>query len=416
MQLKTLLNQVHKCKGFVYQDISLVGHDGLELLVQVAPRKRTRPTCSVCGRRAVHYDTLKRRRFQFVPLWGIDVFFVYAMRRVKCPRCGVKVEKVPWAESKSPMTTSYAWFLSHWATKLSWQETAKSFGTSWHMVFNAARMAVEWGLAHRDLSEIRSIGVDEVAWQKKGTKFLTVVYQIAGGCRRLLWIGRDRTKACLNDFFDEFGERASLLQFVCSDMWGPYLTVIKRRAGQAIHVLDRFHIVSNLNKAVDEVRAGEARKMARDGYDPLLKHGRWCLLKRPENLTAKQNIKLAELLQYNLRSMRAYLLKEELQLMWGYVSPTWAGKFLDAWCTKVMRSKLEPMKRQARTLRRHRELILNWFRARGELSSGPVEGMNNKLKVITRRAYGFKTFKAAEVALYHGLGKLPVPEFTHKFF
>ena len=156
--------------------------------------------------------------------------------------------------------------------------------------------------------------------------------------------------------------------------------------------------------------------MARDGYDPLLKHGRWCLLKRPENLTAKQNIKLAELLQYNLRSMRAYLLKEELQLMWGYVSPTWAGKFLDAWCTKVMRSKLEPMKRQARTLRRHRELILNWFRARGELSSGPVEGMNNKLKVITRRAYGFKTFKAAEVALYHGLGKLPVPEFTHKFF
>ena len=137
----------------------------------------------------------------------------------------------------------------------------------------------------------------------------------------MLWIGRDRTKACLNDFFDEFGERASLLQFVCSDMWGPYLTVIKRRAGQAIHVLDRFHIVSNLNKAVDEVRAGEARKMARDGYDPLLKHGRWCLLKRPENLTAKQNIKLAELLQYNLRSMRAYLLKEELQLMWGYVSP-----------------------------------------------------------------------------------------------
>ena len=130
MQLKTLLNRVHKCKGFVYQDISLVGHDGLELLVQVAPRKRTRPTCSVCGRRAVHYDTLKRRRFQFVPLWGIAVFFVYAMRRVKCPRCGVKVEKVPWAESKSPMTTSYAWFLSHWATKLSWQETAKSFGTS----------------------------------------------------------------------------------------------------------------------------------------------------------------------------------------------------------------------------------------------------------------------------------------------
>jgi transposase len=199
-------------------------------------------------------------------------------------------------------------------------------------------------------------------------------------------------------------------------MWGPYLDVIKRRAGQAIHVLDRFHIAANLNKAVNEVRAGEARKMASDGFDPLLKHSRWCLLKRPENLTDKQNLKLAELLQYNLKSIRAYLLKEELQLMWDYVSPVWAGKFLDAWCTKVMRSKLEPLKRQARTLRRHRGLILNWFRARGEMSSGPVEGMNNKLKVITRKAYGFKTFKAAEVALYHGLGKLPVPEFAHRFF
>jgi transposase len=156
--------------------------------------------------------------------------------------------------------------------------------------------------------------------------------------------------------------------------------------------------------------------MEREGYQPVLKKTRWLLLKRPENLTEHQSDKLADLLEYNLRSVRAYLLKEELQLLWDYVSPTWAGKFLDRWCRKVMRSRLEPMKKIARSLRGHRKLLLNWFRARGLISAGAVEGMNNKLKVVTRRAYGFRTFKATELALYHALGALPVPRVTHEFF
>ena len=113
--------------------------------------------------------------------------------------------------------------------------------------------------------------------------------------------------------------------------------------------------------------------------------------------------------------MRAYLLKEDFQFFWDYVSPAWAGKFLDRWCTRAMRSRIDPMKRVARMLRNHRELLLNWFRARGQISAGAVEGLNNKLKVTTRKAYGFRTFKAAEIALYHTLGQLPEPHFTHRF-
>jgi transposase len=305
-------------------------------------------------------------------------------------------------------------FLANWAKLLSWEETARMFMTSWHTVFRAVAHAVQWGLAHRDLSNVSAIGVDEVLW-RRGHKYLTVVYQIDSGARRLLWVGRDRTEACLNGFFDSFGTHVGQLRFVCSDMWKPYLRIIKRRAFHAVHILDRFHVASLLSKAIDKVRANEARRMRQDGYEPILKHSRWSLLKRRENLTEKQEIKLKDLLRYNLQSVRAYLLKEDLQALWTYISPNWAGKFLDRWCTRAMRSKIEPVKSVARTLRRHRSLLLNWFRAHGEISAGAVEGMNNKLKVITRRAYGFRTFKAAEVALYHGLGRLPEPQHTHRF-
>jgi transposase len=122
------------------------------------------------------------------------------------------------------------------------------------------------------------------------------------------------------------------------------------------------------------------------------------------------------LLRYNLQTVRAYLLKEDFQQLWKYNSPRWAGMFLDFWCYQTMRSRIEPMKKIARTLRTHRALLLNYFKARKRFSSGVVEGLNNKAKVTMRRSYGFRTFRILELALYHSLGKLPEPESTHDFF
>jgi transposase len=147
----------------------------------------------------------------------------------------------------------------------------------------------------------------------------------------------------------------------------------------------------------------------------VLKHARWCLLKRPENLTDRQEVKLAELLKCNLKAVRSYLLREDFQRFWEYRSPAWASRFLRRWCTRTMRSKIEPMKKVARTLRAHEALILNWFRAQGTLSSGVVEGLNGKVKLTMRKSYGFRTSEAIELALYHSLGKLPEPESTHRF-
>ena len=417
MQIKTLLNRVSRFKSFLFERVNLVRKGDREVIeVEVEPRANSRPICSGCGQSAACYDRRARpRRFEFVPLWAFAVVFVYRMRRVNCRRCGLVTERVPWSEGKQTVTYAFRDFLATWARRVSWMEVARYFRTTWRKVFFSVDYVVKYGLEHRDLSGIKAIGVDEVAW-KAGHHYLTVVYQLDEGCRRLLWIGQERTEATLRSFFRQFGpERSALLGFVCSDMWKPYLKVIKQCAKQATHILDRFHIVAQANKAVDEVRAQEARRLAEEGRAPVLKKSRWLFLKRRKRLKGGQRGRLRELLSMNLRTVRAYLLKEDLQQLWEYSAVAWARKFLTQWTRDAMRSRLKPMKKNARSLRKHEKLILNWFRARKAFNSGIVEAYNGRLKLTLRRAGGWRTFRAAEVALYHTLGDLPMPPATHQF-
>jgi len=206
MQLKTILNQCHKFKSFVYDNVRFVVEYGERIIeVTVVPRRNSQAICSCCSRPAALYDRLKERRFEFIPLWGYRVFLVYLMRRVDCTDCGVKVEQVPWARGKRELTDTYQQFLAHWAKKLSWKEVAVSFQTSWEKVFQSVEYIVEWGLEHRILSGVTAIGVDEIAW-RKGHNYLTMVYQIDAGNTRLLWIGKERTVKTLLRFFRFFGK------------------------------------------------------------------------------------------------------------------------------------------------------------------------------------------------------------------
>ena len=416
MQLKTILNRMEKYKSFVFGRISLEEREGSAVLrVTIRPRRGSRPVCSGCGKRGPGYDQREQREFEYLPLWGLGVLFVYRMRRVNCQSCGIRVERVPWGDGKHRQTRKYQWYLAKWAQRLSWRVVAEVFGTSWQSVSQAVRMAVEWGLLHREMTGITAIGIDEIAW-RKGHRYVTLVYQINEGCKRLLYVGKDRTEASLRGFFAPLSAEVKAgIQFVCSDMWQAYLKVIEDEIGKAVHVLDRFHIMMHFSKAVDEVRAGESRELKRSGSGSVLKHTRWCLLKRPENLTKSQSIRLRELVKLNLRTVRAYLLKEAFQRFWEYRAPHAAMRFLEDWCRKTMRSRLDPMKRVARMLRQHQALIRNWFVARGTISGGVVEGFNNKAKLTTKKAYGFRELKTLEIALYHQLGNLPEPEFTHQF-
>jgi len=415
MLLTRLLNACHRFPGFVYERARLCERSKT-IEIEVRPRRGSKARCSGCSRAASGYDQLAVRRFEFIPIWGFAVVLLYAMRRVQCRGCGVKVEEVPWAMGKHTLCKAYMQFLAHWARKVSWKETAQAFHTTWEKVFHAVEYVVQWGLEHRQLDHIRAIGVDEIQYGR-GHQYLTLVYEIEAACQRLLWVGQERTTESFQQFFDYIGTQLSKkIEFVCSDMWQPYLQLIQQHCTNALNILDRFHIVAKMNLALDDVRADEARRMAQQGYEPVLKKSRWCLLKRPSNLTDNQRLKLRELLAFNLKSVRAYLLKEQFQQLWDYDSPTWAGKFLDQWCSDVMRSRIEPMKKFARTVRTHRELLLNYFRARKQFSSGVIEGLNNKAKVTMRKAYGFRTFRATELALYHVLGKLPEPKLAHSFY
>lgn len=427
MLLKTLLNRFHPVKGFVYECDQLIddatAHNGARIDARLRPRKGSRGVCSGCGKRGRTYDTQPMRRFDFVPLWGIAVTLVYAPRRIDCRRCGVKVEWLPWSEpaSKSPMTIAMTVFLATWARRLSWKQTAQVFAVSWDSVYRAVSSVVAYGLARRDLSGITAIGVDEVAYAK-GHRYATLVYQLDEGRRRLLHVSEGRSVKSLLRFFVMLrrqGRRLSTdligsIGFVCTDMWRAYLKVIGRKLPHALHMLDRYHIVANLNKALDQVRAEEARQLKAEGWD-ILKHTRWLLLRRRKRLSGQQRWKLRQILQWNLRTVRAYILEEALQALWEYKSPTHAGRFLDAWCRWAMRSRLEPIKRVARSLREHRESILNWFRAKKRFNSGIVEGLNGLVKLRFRKAFGFRTFQAIEVALYHELGDLPQPTVVHRF-
>ena len=416
MHLESILRRLQPVSGFVYRTVEWAGtHARPALHVRVEPRKGSQGICSACCKKRPGYDTLEPRLFTFVPLWGLAVSLVYAMRRVDCFRCGVTVEMVPWASGKTHATHAFIWFIASWARSLSWMETARRFRSTWDTVFRCVEHAVRWGLEHRDLDGIHAIGVDELAW-KKGHKYLTLVYQLDHGRRRLLHIAKKRTAASFNSFFDMLGDaRSKAIVFVASDMWKAFFKVVAKRCS-AIHVLDRFHVTQLLSKAVDTVRRDEVRALRASGLHVLLTKTRWLLLKRAENLTTKQRGRLRALLTINLRSVRAYLLKEQFDHFWSYHSRLWAEKFLDRWTTMAMRSRLKPFKTFAKTLRSHRHELLNWVVARGLFAHGATEGFNNKARITTRKAYGFRTYEHAEIALYHALGDLPEPPWlTHSF-
>ena len=414
MRFLTFVNAVLHFKGFVFDSVFLTDNNN-SLVLGLRPHKRSKPACSGCSHKGATYDHLAPRLYEHVPLWNIKVYFQYARRRVDCRRCGIKVERVPWAEGKQRMTNDLRHFLSTWARRLTWCEVASCFHTSWNTVYRAVRSTVEWRLENRVLSGIKAIGIDEIHI-RKGHNYMTLVYQIDEGARRLLAIRPGREIKTLLRCLRDIGPTARTgIRFVCSDMWKAYLTVIARRLPQAIHVLDKFHIVAHLHKAVDEVRREESTRLAKEGYEPILKKSKYCFLKRPENLTPNQELKLGELLQYNLKSVRAYLLKESFRALWDYESIRWARWYWKKWSARAMRSKLEPVKKFVGTMRNHEELIFNYWAAGKEFNSGVVEGLNRKVNVVTRKAYGYRSEEVYRIALFHTLGDLPEPPVTHRF-
>lgn len=407
VRIETLVRETLDLEGFRVAGVE-GGTD--EIIVRIVADKRYSPRCSECGGKAKYRDNRRERRYKHVPLWGIPVTLVYTLRRVRCNRCGLRVEAVPWAEGKQRFTRALSVTMAQWAKSLPWSQVAQMFGCSWPAVQQAVKAAVAWGRQRQDLSELTHIGVDEIA-RKRGHVYMTVVYDLKKS--RLVWAGGGRTRETMERFFDFLGEEGSRrLEAVCCDMWRSYINAVKARAPQAVIVFDKFHIVSHLTKAVDDVRRQEIRAKGQTHKD-LVKNSRYLWLKNPWNLTGGQAERLATLVQLNTEVHRAYLLKEMFRRFWQYRRPGWAKRFLTLWCAWAIGTGLSPLLKFANMVLRHMDDILNYFRAR--ITNASVEGMNNKAKVLMRRAYGLRTAESCATSLYHSLSHLPMPETSHRF-
>jgi len=378
--------------------------DGVVAHVDRLPGRRL--ACGECGRPVPKVATTRRpeRRWQDLALRDQPFWLVYAPHRVWCPTCGLRVERVPWAEKWQRVTHSLARAVATLARKLDWSSVAVHFRLNWKTVASVVEAAVLWGLAHRRWRPLHVVGIDEVS-RRKGQQYLTLVYDLAR--RRVVWIGKDRDEGTLQRFFAWLGPRgARAIRVVCCDMWRPYLAVLRTAVPQATVLFDRFHLTRYATAAVDTVRRQMWRQLP-EAEQPDFKRTRFLWLKNPENLERTERTRLSGLLRLNAPIVKAYLLKEDLRRFWAYRSTAWAEAHLRQWLWRASHSRLAPFTQLAKTIRAHRDGILAWTKLR--VTNGALEGMNNKVKTISHRAFGFRTTWAYIANIYHCCAGLPLP-------
>ncbi len=377
-----------------------------EVVAHVERLGHRRLRCGACGRAVGRVAAARRppRRWRDLALHGQQLVLEYAPYRVWCPHCGLRVERVPWADAWQRVTHGLARAVARLARELPWAGVAAEYQLNWKTVASLVEAAVLWGLAHRRWEPLHIIGIDEVS-RRKGQQYLTIVYDLQRG--RVVWVGRDRTRATMDRFFQWLGRRrARAIQTVCSDMASAYGDAVRQHLPAATHVIDRFHVSQHLSRAIDEIRRQTWRTLAgRQRVE--FKHTRFLWLRNPENLRRTERTRLSALLRVNSPIVRAYLLKEDLRRFWAYRATAWAEAHLTQWLWRAAHSRLAPMQKVVQTLRLHRAGILAWTRLR--ISNGALEGMNNKVKVISHRAYGFSTSWAYIANIYHCCAGLPLP-------
>jgi transposase len=375
------------------------------VLVAEIERIEGRPlTCGACSRRTRRIHSRRARRtWRDLRVRDQTLVLAYSPCRVWCPACGARVEHVPWADRWQRITRALSLALARLSRELSWKKTALHYGVNWKTVAAAVKSAVSRGLKLRPWKPLRVIGIDEVS-RSKGQRYLTLVYDLER--RRLVWIGENRDAETMRRFFNWLGRRrAHSIVIVCCDMWAIYLAAVREKLPRAIVVFDRFHVVQHLNRAVDDVRR-ETWRMLTGEERSAFKRTRWLWLKNPWNLLRGEKRRLSALCRRNQPIVRAYYLKESFQRFWDYKSPGWSEPYLKQWLWWASHSRLNPFKRFARMIRQHLDGILTWTQLR--VSNGALEGMNNKVKAVSHRAFGYRTTETYITAIWHGCGDLPL--------
>ena len=385
------------------------------LVVHVAPTWKI-SRCSECGKKCRTSHDSRLRDWRHLDLAGIKTILRYRIRRVDCKRCGIRVEKVPWAESASRYTFPKEGLVAYHAQKTDHTTVAALMRIAWRTVGHiVARFVRRQGEDMPDpLSNLRRIGVDEISYRKHHQYITTVVDHDRGV---VVWAAPGKSADTLKSFFEALGaERAAKIEAVTIDMSSAYIKAVKESVPNATLIFDRFHVQRLVHEAVDEVRRDEVRSACPEEKKGL-KNTRWPLQKRPWNLSDLETTKLADLEEQNLPLYRAYLLKESLAAILDGRQINVARRKLDEWLGWARASGLPAFVRVAATIEKHRDGILAYVRTR--LNNGRVEGLNGKARVITRRAFGFHSASSLIAMLFLCCGGIEThpchvaPHWTH---
>jgi len=363
------------------------------LIVRVRPTGR-HPRCSGCGRtRLTGSVATEQRQWRHLDLAGVMLFLSYDIRRVSCPSCGVVVERVPWAtDVHGRFTDDFDDQVGHLAQRCDKTSIQNMLGIAWRTVGRCIERVMRRRCRTDRLDGLRAIGVDEISYRKQH-HYLTLVADHVE--HRIVWGKEGKDAATLKAFFDELGdERRQQIKVVTMDMSGAFMSAVREAAPWAQIVFDRFHVQALASKALDETRRELWQELRR--HDPaaakILKHSRWALLKDPVNLTEAQEAKLSDIQRGNVRLYRGYLLKAQLGDILDRRQPNVVRALLLGWISWALRSRLPAFVRTAQTIREYLDEIVAYIRWR--VTNGLVEGLNNKARLLTRRAYGFHSADA----------------------
>jgi transposase len=360
------------------------------LQVDVAPMTRV-SYCSACQRRAPRVYDHRDRTWRHLDFAGMEVTLRYRQRRVDCSGCGaVRAELVPWADAGARFTRDFEDQAAYFAQVMNRTAASRLLRVAWRTVGQIiSRVVARLGPADR-LEGLEYVGIDELSYRRHHEYITCVVDHVA---TRVVWAAEGKSAATVDGFFKALGpERAAKLRGVTIDMSGAYIDAVQRGAPQAQIIFDRFHVQRLAQDAVDQVRREQVRMLAGSDDAASLKKTRWALLKNPWNLTAVDSDKLAEVQRTNRPLYRAYLLKETLAEIFSRRQVGVAREKFLAWCCWAARSRLAPFKKLAKTIRRHLDGILAFITT--GLSNGPTEGLNGKIRTLTRRAYGFHSARS----------------------
>lgn len=352
--------------------------------IRVQPDERYNPVCHNCKRGVKEIHSYNERPVRDLNIFDAKTFLFVVYRTVKCPWCGNVVEDIGIMDPCKRVTRRLATYILVLCQYMTIKEVAKHLGLDWKTIKEIHKQHLKEKFSHEDIGYPKLLAVDEISLKKRH-HYLTLIINWEVG--RVLWVGEGRKYETLKDFFDSLTEQQrSSIQAIAMDMWDPYIKAVRECCPHAEIVFDQFHVVKAFSKVIDKVRNIEYRKATKEGKE-VIKGSKYLLLKNKENLLLDEKPKLKALLKLNEALTTVYILKDYLKKLWHYRYPKCAESFLTQWCSIAVESKIRSVIAFARTLKRYAYGIVN--HCRFPIHTSRMEGINNKIKVIKRKAYGF---------------------------